>query len=406
MKYYSVGLYTIFMIDGQKYSINKNDIRHNLLMSHKADGLKVKELLTEKIISFEKGFKCDFIENKIYYYKNELPINLLKYFYEEGCVNEDRILLYLSLKDNKYNFDTIFNSLNDAKPIAKKQMMFITEKEGDYLNTPIFFYDKKSSTLILYKILLKLKTIELMIEKYFGKIGKSNVDLLIAGIFNKNNVNLDIFRFAKIVNLVENLDNKKILIQQLNSSINYINSISNKKIENLLEILKRVKDLKHNEILNNINEVPENLNINELEPEYESFHDYLFDGKLKLIEKQIAKKDIEFYKTHHFIQNHLMQKIRVNNELEIEFPSTNIDLEKYSLIMSNCIRGYYNKVSDSCILFGVYNNGSLEYNIELNSTKQSVIQFERIKKTTPKPEIKEIIYNWLKLHNYLSNTEK
>jgi hypothetical protein len=394
------------MIDGKKYSINKNDIRHNLLMNHKGDGSKVKELLTEKIISFDKGFKCDFVENKIFYYKNELPINLLKYFYEEGCVNEDKILLYLSLKDNNYNFDTIFKSLADAKPIAKKQMIFITEKEGSYLNTPIFFYNKKSSTLILYKILLKMKTIEAMIEKYFGKIGKSNVDLLISGVFNKNNANLDIFRFAKIVNLVENLDHKKMLIQQMQSSIEYLSSISNKKIENLLEILKRVKDLKHNEILNNINDIPENLNINELETEYESFHDYLFDGKLKLIEKTITKKDIEFYKIHPFIKNHLMEKIRVNEDLEIEFPSTNIDLEKYSLIMSNCIRGYYQKVSTSCILFGVYNNGSLEYNIELNSDKQSVTQFERIKKTTPKPEIKEIIYNWLKSHNYLANSEK
>lgn len=398
MKYYSMGLYSIFIINENKISLSKNDIRHDLLLSFKDDDKKASEIISLNELEVSNGFKCNFKENKIFYYKNELPLNLFKYFYENRKVNEDRIKLYLSIKDQNYDFALMFGAIDSAFSVSTKQALFVTEQPGKYELTPIFLYRKQSSSLVFYKMLKQCKSIEVLLKKYFGVLSKGLQSTILNKLFRNNELSLTLFRIAPIINSIKNLDNKRDFIESL--SINEFDKMSADQIQRLVTILGNIDNIKHKEILQYINLMPKNIDSALLVTRYDTFFDFIFEYQLNLIEKTIPFKEIAFYKEHPVISILLENKLRINNFMEVEFPKSNIDLEKYSLKMTNCIRGYFNSIGPSCILFGVYLDGQLEYNVELNLQTKKIRQFERIRKTQPKPEIRQIIDNWLISINY------
>jgi len=65
MKYYSTGMYSIFIINDRKVSISKDDVRHDVLLSLIDDDDKAQSLLSKNEFLIENGFKCVFNENKI-----------------------------------------------------------------------------------------------------------------------------------------------------------------------------------------------------------------------------------------------------------------------------------------------------------------------------------------------------
>lgn len=386
-KYFITGSYILIIMNDQKYTIHNNDPRYFAIKSNIDKSEFVINLIRSGDYQVNKYYKINYNENCAYYYKNKIPMEFHPFFYNQktGIVNEDKIKMYLDLKGkDSINIIKMLENFDHVRSISNKKTLFVSEKEGNYTGTPIFYYKKDSYTFVLYKMLL-VSNMESLIDNYFKDESKSLKSNLIDFVCTNNRLNLSYLRYNHIIKLIPSFDDKMKLIQ----SIDKLPKMNKDQLVLVGRILEKMANFSVDSIVKLIGMNFTFVNDDFLNQEFNNVEDFIFKYEYWVIQTRIKKEDIEYYKQSQYEK--FLNPIKVTNNISIQFPKTNIDLELYSLLMRNCIRGYFSKISNKCILFAVYINNELEYNVEVNLETRKIIQFERKYKTKPDPLIKQLI---------------